>query len=38
MDHENAGYLKDGLLLGEGIRYVRLFCLSRHSYVSYCAT
>ena len=32
MSQENGGHLKDGLLLGGAIRYVRLFCLLRQSY------
>jgi len=34
MSHENGGHLKDGLLLGGAIRYVRLFCLPSHSYAT----
>ena len=32
--HENGGNLKDGLLFGGAVRYVRLFCLPRHSYIT----
>ena len=33
MVQENGGHQNNGLLLGGAIRYVRLFCLPRHSYV-----
>jgi len=34
MGRENGRHLKDWLLLGGAVRYIRLFCLPRHSYVT----
>jgi len=33
MSQENGRHLKDGLLLGDAIRYVSLFCLPCHNYI-----